>query len=127
MTNTETVTSCLSILLIGCVSLNTSIANISTYVGLEVFTALVMKSNIFWDMTPCSPLSVSQLATCLLAELISSTLKMEAICSSETSIDTQRTTWRHIPENNTLHIYINTYSDLSVFGFLILIYTSNSL
>jgi hypothetical protein len=34
---------------------------------------------------------------------ISSTLKMEAICSSETSVDIQRTTWRYIPEDSTLH------------------------
>jgi hypothetical protein len=39
----------------------------------------------------------------LLAELISSNLKMEAICSSETSVDTQRTTPRHIPENDIIH------------------------
>jgi hypothetical protein len=45
----------------------------------------------------------SGLATCLLAEPISSTLKMEAICSSETSIKIQRTTRRHIPEDDTLH------------------------
>jgi hypothetical protein len=32
-----------------------------------------------------------------------STLKMEAICSSETSVATQETTWRHIPEDDTLH------------------------
>jgi hypothetical protein len=32
-----------------------------------------------------------------LAEIISLTLKMEAICSSETSVDTQRTTRRYIP------------------------------
>jgi hypothetical protein len=24
-----------------------------TYVGFDVFTAVVMKSTIFWDMTPC--------------------------------------------------------------------------
>jgi hypothetical protein len=36
------------------------------------------------------------------AEPISSTLKMEAISSSETSVDTQRTTRRHIPEDDTL-------------------------
>jgi hypothetical protein len=41
----------------------------------------------------------------VLAELISSTLKMEAICSSETSIETQRTTRHHIPEYDTLHNY----------------------
>jgi hypothetical protein len=34
-----------------------------------------------------------------LAELISSTLKMEAICSSETSVDTQRTAQRNIPDD----------------------------
>jgi hypothetical protein len=28
-------------------------------VGFEVLTAVVMKSYIFWDMTPCSPLKVS--------------------------------------------------------------------
>jgi hypothetical protein len=27
---------------------------------------------------------------------------MEAICSSETSVDTQWTTWRYIPEDGTL-------------------------
>jgi hypothetical protein len=45
-------------------------------VGFEVFTVVIMKSIIFWVMTLCSPL----LACWLLAELISSTLKMEAIC-----------------------------------------------
>jgi hypothetical protein len=60
-----------------------------------------------WDITPCSRLSadVSEehiapiflLATCfdagfLFARLMFSTLKMGAICSSETSVDTQRTT-----------------------------------
>jgi hypothetical protein len=29
-------------------------------VGFEVFTAVVMKSVIFWDMTPCSPLSFNR-------------------------------------------------------------------
>jgi hypothetical protein len=42
-------------------------------------------------------------ATCLLPEISSSTLKMEAICSSETSDDTQRTTRRYIPEADTFH------------------------
>jgi hypothetical protein len=39
----------------------------------------------------------------VLAEIIFSTLKMEAICSSETSVATQQTTRRHIPEDDTLH------------------------
>jgi hypothetical protein len=44
-------------------------------------------------------------ATRLLVGLLdfSSTLKMEALCSSETPIATQRTTRRHIPEDDTLH------------------------
>jgi hypothetical protein len=29
-------------------------------VGIEVLTAVDMKSNIFWDVTPCSPLKVNQ-------------------------------------------------------------------
>jgi hypothetical protein len=39
----------------------------------------------------------------LLAKLISS-LKMEAICSSKTSVDAQRTTRRYIPEDDTFKI-----------------------
>jgi hypothetical protein len=50
------------------------------------------------------------LATCLLAGLegkkFSSTLKMEAICSSETSVESQQTTRRHIPEDDTLHNHL---------------------
>jgi hypothetical protein len=46
------------------------------------------------------------LAWWCLVEFISSTLKMEAICSSETSADTQRTTRHHIPEDNTLHNHL---------------------
>jgi hypothetical protein len=46
------------------------------------------------------------LATCLLDGLLNyfSTLKMEAIRSSEMSDATQRTTRRHIPEDNTLQL-----------------------
>jgi hypothetical protein len=29
-------------------------------VGIEVLTAVVMKSAVFWDITPCSPLKVDQ-------------------------------------------------------------------
>jgi hypothetical protein len=90
---------------------------------------LKLKSIIFWDITPCSLLIVNRRfggtyclhihgrrnkfskkpaskqveSRILLAEFISLTLTMEAICSSETSIDTQRTTLRYIPEDDTLH------------------------
>jgi hypothetical protein len=30
------------------------------YVGFEVLTAVVIKSTILWDITPCSPLSVNR-------------------------------------------------------------------
>jgi hypothetical protein len=43
-----------------------------------------------------------------LAELIFSTLKMEAICSSEMSVDTQRTTLSYIPEDGTLQYIFGT-------------------
>jgi hypothetical protein len=46
-----------------------------------------------------------RLACWFLSELIFSTLKMEAICSYETSVDTQRTTRRYIPEIDTLEAF----------------------
>jgi hypothetical protein len=52
-----------------------------------------MKSTIFWAL----------LATCFHAGSCSayfSTLKMEVICSSETSVDFQQTTQHYIPEEN---------------------------
>jgi hypothetical protein len=57
-------------------------------------------SIIFWNITLAA---CHLLAYGLVAELISSTLKMKAICSSETSVDTQQTTRRHIPEDDTLY------------------------
>jgi hypothetical protein len=39
----------------------------------------------------------------------SSTLKVEAICYSETLVEFQRTTWRYMPEDNIL---INIYSKI---------------
>jgi hypothetical protein len=70
-----------------------------------------LKSIIFWDITQCSPLSVNRrfggtyrlLACWFLAELIFSTLMIEAICSSKTSVDIQWTTRRFIPEFDTIH------------------------
>jgi hypothetical protein len=64
---------------------------------------VVMKSIIFWDMTPCSPLSCTRRSSEAGGLLnYSSSLKMEAIRSSETSGETQRTTQRHISEDATL-------------------------
>jgi hypothetical protein len=84
-------------------------------VGFAVFTAVVMKSIIFWDMTPCSPLGFDRgfvETYCLHLQgqrnrfSKPASKEVEAICSSETSVETQRTTRPHIPEDDTL-IYIN--------------------
>jgi hypothetical protein len=73
-----------------------------TDVRFEVSTAVVMKSIIFWDVTPCSLLGCHLLTSWSLPKLFSSTLKIEAICFSETSAVTQQTTRRHIPEDDTI-------------------------
>jgi hypothetical protein len=58
------------------------------------------------DYSPCHLFS-----RWFLSELIFSTLKIEAICSSETSPDTQQTTRRYIPEDCTLlNIFIKIYN-----------------
>jgi hypothetical protein len=98
----------------------------------------MLKSHIYWDIMSYSPLifnrrfrgtyghhfrgrRISQdrnkheaeLAICfiLFPCLAHSSTLMEGICSSETSIDFQRTTWRYIPEDRTLpnHRYSTTY------------------
>jgi hypothetical protein len=53
----------------------------------------------------CLPPACHLLARWFLAEIISLTLEMEAISSSETSVGTQRTTRHYIVEDGTLHIY----------------------
>jgi hypothetical protein len=89
-----------------------------------------MKSTIFWNITPCSPLKVDRhfggtrrlhdttMKACgkqvspafmLICCSAYSTLKTEAICSSETSVDFQQTTWCYIPEDSTLHNHRDLY------------------
>jgi hypothetical protein len=66
------------------------------HVRCEVFTAVTMKNVVFWDVASCrSCVNRSSLADF-------STLKMEAIRSSETSIHA-RSTRRHIPEDDILY------------------------
>jgi hypothetical protein len=72
---------------------------------------ILMKSSIFWDTTR-SPVKVNQSfgGSCRLllhASVLSYsvTLKMNVTCSSKMSVDFQRTTWRHIPEDRTLLNY----------------------
>jgi hypothetical protein len=90
-----------------------------------------MRSTSFWDITPCNLSKVNRcfggtyrlhlhgrqisqqetsmkalLTTCFHAGFLLAyflTLKVEAICSSETSSDFQQTTRHYIPEDGTLH------------------------
>jgi hypothetical protein len=72
---------------------------------------MTVTSPIFWDVTPCSPLKINRSLgvdkppdfTLVSCSAYFSTLKMEAIFYSETSVDTQLTTRRYIPEDSTLH------------------------
>jgi hypothetical protein len=80
------------------------------------------KSSVFWDITPCSPLSVNRrfggsYRLHLQGRKISQArnrcqagskensglLKTEATCFSEMSVDFKRTTRRYIPEDRNLH------------------------
>jgi hypothetical protein len=63
----------------------------------------------FWlaDYSACHLLSCW-----FFAELISLTLKLEAICSSETSVETQWTTRRHIPEGDALRSLVDFFTNI---------------
>jgi hypothetical protein len=65
--------------------------------GYEEYRSGIWRRVVLWAAPACS----------LVCWTNSSTLKMEAIRSSETSCATQRTTRRHIPEDDTLLNIIN--------------------
>jgi hypothetical protein len=92
-----------------------------TELGMPV-TAVIRNSSGFCYITPCSPLKVSgrfgrtyhlhlyggritkkaeNAASVVLVSFLgySSTLKMEALCSSEMLVEFHRTAWRYIPED----------------------------
>jgi hypothetical protein len=64
---------------------------------------------VFWDATDVSEEHIASIFRAEKkfgqepAEIFSSAMKMEAICSSETSVAFQQTTRRHTPEDDTLH------------------------
>jgi hypothetical protein len=86
-------------------------------VGFEVFTAVTMKNAVFWDVAPCRSCEMNrrfggtraksqreQVAAHAGSSLTDfSTLKMEAMRSSETSVHFTGSTRRHIPEDGILH------------------------
>jgi hypothetical protein len=74
------------------------------FLRFEVLTAMTMQISIFFDITPYSPLKVNRRfgVTCLLH------LQRRRIRQGrnqlEMSVDFQRTTWRYVSEDRTLHI-----------------------
>jgi hypothetical protein len=79
-----------------------------------------MKSTVFWDIIhvvhwKSTSVSEEQSRALLSCSAYSLTLKMEAICYSEMSVNFQWTTWRYITEDSTLcvvpseRLIINTY------------------
>jgi hypothetical protein len=65
-------------------------------------------NHIFWDITPCSSVAACFMLVSSLA--YSPTLKMQAICSSETSVGFRRPTRHHIPEDRTtLNSFVIVY------------------
>jgi hypothetical protein len=72
-----------------------------------------MKSIIFWDMTPCNPLSVNRCFGKTYRLHLEGRRNKEEIFSSETSVDTQRTSRWHIPEDDTFHFKIVAKSSMN--------------
>jgi hypothetical protein len=98
-----------------------SLFNRKLHVGFQVFTAVIKKNSVSWDVAPCgfiinrrfggtcrlhiqdrrNTASVSNRLTLFLSRVILSTLKMEATCSSETSVY-NKPIRRHNPEDGIL-------------------------
>jgi hypothetical protein len=79
------------------------------HVSCEVFTAVIMKNAVFWDVTPVTLVFLRSgrrlliTANVVLSSPILVTLMMQAIPSSETSVPT-RTKQCNIPEDSILNM-----------------------
>jgi hypothetical protein len=75
---------------------------------------VIMKSSIFWDIKPHSPLKIKPSDFTLVScSAYFPTLKMEEKFSSETSVDFQRATLRYVPEDITLRYDCNYFHRLN--------------
>jgi hypothetical protein len=72
------------------------------YMGFEVLTPVVMKNSIFWGY------NVMQSAFRLVSFAVYWTVKIEAICSSETSVGSQWTTWRYMQKTVLAAVRVGT-------------------
>jgi hypothetical protein len=83
--------------------------------GSEILTAINVKSSLFCDIMQCSPLkAINVLAAYFKLDFLLayfSILKLEAICSTKTSSECQRTTRRYISEDKIL--YVRVVSELT--------------
>jgi hypothetical protein len=60
-----------------------------------------MKFRVFWDVLPCSQLMLTDVSEVRTASIIS--LMMQAVRTSETSVNIYLTTQQFIPEDSTFH------------------------
>jgi hypothetical protein len=80
-----------------------------TIIGFEVLAAVVTKSNILWDITPCSPLKINRrfrgtfclISRLFLPRLILRPWRWRRYVPPKRWL-TERTTRRYIPEDSTL-------------------------
>jgi hypothetical protein len=83
----------------------------------KVLTAVVMKSSIICDITPCSPLIVNRRFGGKFASIFrvqeyakqETSKNMEATYSSDMSVDFERAARHYIPEDITLKLLVKAY------------------
>jgi hypothetical protein len=90
--------------------------------GFKVLTGVFIKLQIFWDITPCSPLKVKglfgrknylHLQDRIMSEKeeravsclgYSSILKVKDTCCSKISVGLEQSTWHYMPEDRTIQL-----------------------
>jgi hypothetical protein len=70
----------------------------SAYVGFEVLTAVIIKSTVFWDTTPCSPWKSTDVSE----KYIASIFRVEEYAKLEISVIASGKQRRDIPPNRQL-------------------------
>jgi hypothetical protein len=76
------------------------------FVRFQVLKAVSMMFTVFWDVVLCSLVKIDWCIRGASCPPIT-TLKMEAVSTSEEPINFYKTTWRNNPEDNHLHYILN--------------------